>query len=588
MSADMTTPGIAFKPLRVWPAVALAAIIVLCRYGPRLIEGASSQYWFVPIFFPMLGAALILIWWLVASRATGRERWLGALGLIAGIAAIVFLSDPTMQSILVSYLTLPLGMVGFALGAFINRAASPAQRLKGVLLCSIAAMALTLLLRNQGVTGDYSFDFQWRWSPNVAERSWAASKPTAAPAGNVDAALTNAEWPGFRGADRMGHATGPKIATDWVAHPPKLLWKKEVGEGWSSFAIAGRYVFTQEQRGPSESVVCYDADTGNEVWAQQWEARFDEPMGGPGPRATPTLGDGAVFVASASGLVLRLKPGTGDIVWKQDVRSLSGRELPMWGFSSSPLVVGPLVIAYAGGAGDKGLFALDAATGEKRWSVACGADSYSSPQLTRILGDDTVLMLTNEGVLLVEPATGKVRLNYAWPFQGYRALQPTVIGDDTVLLPTGMTTGTRAIRLKKTGDQLTAEELWTSRHMKPDFTEVTAHQGYLYGIDGSMFSCVDLKTGERTWKDGRYGKGQAVLLESSGVFLILAEDGRIVLVRADPTAHQEIASVKALQGKTWNHPVVVGNRLFIRNAQEAACYELALDGTANAAPSPQP
>jgi len=185
----------------------------------------------------------------------------------------------------------------------------------------------------------------------------------------------------------------------------------------------------------------------------------------------------------------------------------------------------------------------------------------------------------------VEPATGKVRLNYAWPFQGYRALQPTVIGDDTVLLPTGMSTGTRAIRLKKTGDQLTAEELWTSRHMKPDFTEVTAHQGYLYGIDGSMFSCVDLKTGERKWKDGRYGKGQAVLLESSGVFLILAEDGRIILVRADPTAHHEIASVKALQGKTWNHPVVVGNRLFIRNAQEAACYELTLDGTV---PSPQP
>jgi hypothetical protein len=307
---------------------------------------------------------------------------------------------------------------------------------------------------------------------------------------------------------------------------------------------------------------------------QQWEARFDDPMGGPGPRATPTLGDRAVFVAGGAGMLARLKAGTGEVVWKQNIKELSGREPPMWGFASSPLVTHSLVIVYAGGAGDKGVMAFDAASGEPRWTVACGSESYSSPQLSKLLGEETVLVLSNAGLLLLDPATGKVRLNYAWDFKGYRALQPTVVGDDIVLLPTPMTEGTRAIRISKKDDHLSAEELWTSKQMKADFTELTAHKGYLYGIDGSMLSCVDLKTGQRTWKDGRYGKGQALLFASSDLLLISAEDGRIVLVKADPTAHTELASFQAIRGKTWTHPVVVGNKLLVRNAQEAACYEL--------------
>lgn len=347
-----------------------------------------------------------------------------------------------------------------------------------------------------------------------------------------------------------------------------------MGAGWSSFAVAGPFAFTQEQRGSQETVVCYDLNTGNEVWVQQWESRFDEPMGGPGPRATPTLADGAVFVAGASGMLARLKAGTGEVVWKQDLKALSGRELPMWGYASSPLVTQSLVIVYAGGSGDKGVLAFDAASGEPRWSTACGADSYSSPQLSTVVGEETLLMLSNTGLLLLDPATGKVRLDYAWDFKGYRALQPTVIGDDIILLPTPMSEGTRAIRVSKKDGRFSAEELWTSKQMKADFTELTAHKGYLYGIDGSMFSCIDLKTGQRTWKGGRYGKGQALLLESSDLLLVAAEDGRIVLVKADPTAHTEIASFQAISGKTWTHPVVVGDRLLVRNAQEAACYQL--------------
>jgi len=201
--------------------------------------------------------------------------------------------------------------------------------------------------------------------------------------------------------------------------------------------------------------------------------------------------------------------------------------------------------------------------------------------LNTIAGEELVLLLANDGLLCAEPTTGKERLKYDYKFSGYRALQPTVIGD-TVLLPTSMAPGTRAIRVTKSNDQLAAEELWTSRQLKPDFTDFVAFQDHLYGIDGGFLTCISLKTGERKWKGGRYGKGQVVLIENQGLLLLSAEDGRIVLLRADPGDHTELGSFKGLEGKTWNHPVVVGNRLYVRNAREAAGYELAGDTKATA------
>jgi outer membrane protein assembly factor BamB len=580
MNPESSSVAAKTKPLRMWPALILMSVMILCRYVPGFIEGAASQYWFIPVFFPMLASVLMLIWWVAGSRATGREKLVGAFGVIAALTVVVLLSHASMRGPVTSYLTLPLGMIGFGLSAHFNRTQQPKQRVLGILIWSGMAMSVTLLLRNEGITGDYAFELKSRWSSGSGDDAWTANKAAPATAPNTGTAIVSAlatsEWPGFRGADRMGHANAPKLVTDWTANPPKLLWKKPVGAGWSSFAVAGSFAFTQEQRGASEVVVCYDLATGNEVWTQEREARFDDPMGGPGPRATPTLADGAIFTASASGLLQRLKADTGEVVWQQDFKKLAEREPPMWGYASSPLVTQSLVIMFAGGSGDKGVMAFDTATGEMRWSAACGPESYSSPQLSKVLGEDTVLMLTNDGLLVLDPASGKVRLNYEWKFQGYRALQPTVVGDDVVLLPTPMSEGTRAIRFSRKGGQITTEDLWTTKQMKPDFTDLVAHKGYLYGIDGSLFSCVDLKTGTRIWKSGRYGKGASLLLESSDQILIAAENGRVALLQASATEHKELTSFFAIKGKTWNHPVLVGDKLLVRNGSEAACYALPL------------
>jgi outer membrane protein assembly factor BamB len=579
-------PSPKFRPLRTWPALVLITLMVVARFGPASLEGGLTNYWMIAVFGPLLCCVLMLIWWLAASRATWKERVFGFLGLIAGVGVTLALVHPTMRGPGTTYLTLPMGMFLFGLTAAWLARARPVIRMGFAVLLAFVGFGFSMLLRNEGMTGDYVMDTRWRWTTSAEATMLAARGSRSADRGRdiakpiiISEALANAEWPAFRGADRAGRSRGPQISTNWSSNPPRQLWKIAVGPGWSSFAVAGKMLFTQEQRGPMEAVVCYDADTGRELWIQQIEARFDDPMGGPGPRATPTTANGALFVTGATGVFMRLDPATGAIVWQQDLKSVAGRAVPMWGFSASPLVTGSVAIVYGGGPGDKGLLAFDVASGTLRWSAAAGNDSYSSPQLNTIAGEELLLLLSNDGLLCVDPVSGKQRLNYEWKFKGYRALQPTVIGD-TVLLPTTMNTGTRAIRISQSNGNLVAKDLWTSRNLKPDFTDLIAHEGHVYGIDGGIFTCVDLKTGERKWKGGRYGKGQAVLLERSGLLLVAAEDGRVVLLRADPNEHSEAGSFKALEGKTWNHPVVVGDRLYVRNAQEAACYQFALAGAA--------
>ncbi len=569
-------------PLRVWPALGLVTLMLVVRFVPPLNEDLRARFWIAMVFGPVLCSLLILIWWLTASRSRWKERALGFLGLGGIIAFGVIAGDASMRGAGTIHVAVPLTMVTFAVVAAGLRRSPPRLRTGRALIAALAVSSVALLLRNEGMSGAFTLGLHWRWTDTpeaqMLARRPAATAPSTKPSEPTAVARTLAapEWPGFRGADRASRQKGAKFATDWAATPPKQLWKISVGPAWSSFVVAGDLLFTQEQRGPKEVVVCLRADTGQEVWSQAIETRFYDPLGGPGPRATPTLAEGGLFVAGGTGAVMRLDPATGAIAWKQELQTVAGREPPMWGFSASPLVIRGVVIVFAGGAADKGVVAFDAKDGRLRWSAASGNDSYSSPQLNTIAGEELVLMLSNEGLRMLDPATGALRLNYEWKFGGYRALQPQQIEDDTILLPTGMSTGTRAIRITKTGSQLAAEERWTSRSLKPDFNDLVTYQGHAYGFDGGNFSCIELKGGERKWRGGHYGKGQVLLLEDSGLLLVMAEQGKVVLLRANPNAHEEIASFAALEGKTWNHPVVVGNRLYLRNSQEAACYELPL------------
>ncbi|MFG0266338.1 MAG: PQQ-binding-like beta-propeller repeat protein [Rhodopirellula sp. JB055] len=566
------------KPLRIWPAVLLLLLMATARFLPSAIEDAPLLLMMVAVIGPVVLGGLILLWWLTFSRASLKERLVGFFGALLIAVGCVLSLDQTMMGPGIMMVAAPLGTAAFGIGAVLMCRWQSFKRTIVMLLMTLCGFGYSTLLRSEGMWGHFALDLHWRWEPTaeelmLADREDAPSSVEAIRSEvEMDEWLADPQWTQFRGLKRVSQQHGPAIQTDWSANPPELVWKIPVGPGWSSFAVAGNLLFTQEQRGEQETVVCYTADEGIEVWSQEIESRFFDPLGGPGPRATPTLSGGSVFVQGASGQLQRLDAKTGESIWEVDVREVADREPPMWGFSSSPLVVGEVVIVHAGGDGDKGTLAFDIESGELKWSAAAGDHSYSSPQLLNLFGDDYVVMFTNAGMKILDPESGESRCDFEWKLEGYSAVQPQRTAGNSIVLASQQET--RCLELTQADDGFTVEERWASRKLKPDFNDFVVHDGYAYGFDAEIFACIDLESGQREWKRGRYGKGQVLMLVDSGVLLVISERGEVVLLAANPSKHEELAKFEALEGKTWNHPVVIGDRLYIRNSHAGGCYGL--------------
>jgi outer membrane protein assembly factor BamB len=581
--ADASSAEPKFKPLRVWPLLILGIVFAMMLLS-RFVASPLGQM--ATVLGPALCGILMIGWWVTFSRARWQERLLGLIGVVGAFAVTFALLDESMKGGPTVIITIPMGAAAFAIGALLCRNSLSFRRTVVVVTLAALGFGASTLLRGQGMWGNAAIDLDWRFRQTAEERLVAAKAIRTVESGEehgiaefspgvLDTWLAKPEWPAFRGPNRSGNVVGTKLDTDWTANPPQLLWKVPVGPGWSSFAVAGQLLFTQEQRGKMETVVCYDANSGRELWTCGIESRFEESLGGPGPRATPTVADGDLFVMGASGQLMRIDAKSGEVQWQADLREVAQRQPPTWGFSSSPLVIDSVVIVHAGGKEDMGTLAFDIASGSLVWSAAAGDHSYASPQICEVGGGRFVTMVTNAGVDFIDVASGEIKLTYDWKLSGrYRSLQPRVVGDDLVLIPSDEGSGTRLLRVTSVDDALTAEEVWTSRNLKPDFNDMVTFEGHAYGFDGTIFACVDLETGERNWKKGRYGKGQVVLIRDAGLLLIAAERGNVVLLKASPDAHEELGSIDAIDGKTWNHPVIVGDRLYIRNSAEAACYRL--------------
>jgi outer membrane protein assembly factor BamB len=366
------------------------------------------------------------------------------------------------------------------------------------------------------------------------------------------------------------------IATDWSKSPPRLLWRQPVGPAWSSVIVIGDRLFTQEQRGEQETVVCYEASTGKEVWVHADSGRFWEAVSGAGPRATSTFAGGQLFTLGATGILNCLDAATGERFWTHDVAAEAPAKPPMWGYSSSPLVVEDKVIVFAGGKGDRNLLAYRTDSGELAWTAPASQDSYASPQLVTIGGQRQCLFLGDQGLTSVDPATGKVLWQGGLAMPGApRTLQAHVLSSSRVVVGTLSGVGVALVDVTLTGGQWKVAEVWSSNQMKPEFPDFVVHQGYAYGLDGAFLCCIDLASGARRWKEGRYGRGQVMLLPEQSLLLVISEKGEVLLLPADPQKHRVLGRFRALAEKTWTHPVIAHGRLYARNAEEMVCYELA-------------
>ena len=602
------------KPLRLWPGAAAAVLLVLARFVlPWVVPGSGGT----AVIGGLIGALLIIVWWLFFSRAPWVER-LAAILLIAVAAAVTTrLVHPSvangMMGMMPVIFGLPLLTLGLVAWAAASRGFPPVQRRISMAVAIAIACVPMPLIRTNGVTGDGGSDLAWRWAPTAEQRLLAqvrdeplasaapgpvapvgaaaavdgsASRPDAstAAAGPVEAATPAApskpamaaDWPGFRGSRRDGIIRGVRIDTNWAATPPVALWRRPIGPGWSSFAVSGDLLYTQEQRGNDEIVGCYRVTTGEPVWRHQDAARFWESNAGAGPRGTPTLSNGRVYTFGATAILNALDARTGAVVWSRNAASDHGVETPGWGFSSSPLVAGDVVIVATSGV----LAAYDLATGEPRWvGRAAGGGSYSSPHLATIDGVAQVLLMAGGGARSVMPGDGKLLWEHPWP--GAPIVQPALLADGDLLISTAGMSGALGIRRLAVAHGpggWTVTERWTSNALKPYFNDLVVHEGHAYGFDGFILASVDLADGKRKWKGGRYGNGQLVLLRDQDILLVLSEDGELALVSATPDKFTEIARIPAIEGKTWNHPVLAGEVLLVRNGQEMAAFRLPLAG----------
>jgi outer membrane protein assembly factor BamB len=281
-----------------------------------------------------------------------------------------------------------------------------------------------------------------------------------------------------------------------------------------------------------------------------------------------------VFTFGATGIVNALDAATGRLLWSRDARADAEVPRPNWGFSSSPLAVGDLLIVAVSGR----LVAYELASGTIRWRGPPGAEGYSSPHLLSLEGTPQVVLVSGGGVSGVSPADGAQLWSHRGP--GFSIVQPAIAGSDLLVAVGGdaiagiPTSGVQRVSVARGSGGWTTRERWTSVGLKPYFNDFVVHEGHAYGFDGRILASINLDTGERAWKGGRYGNGQLVLLPDQDLLLVLSEEGEIALVSATPDVFREISKRPALQSKTWNHPVVVGDLLLVRNGEEMAAFRL--------------
>ncbi len=380
-------------------------------------------------------------------------------------------------------------------------------------------------------------------------------------------------WTDFRGPHRDGVYSEAPILTDWPAAGLTRLWKQPIGGGFASFTFGEGRAYTIEQRRDKEAVTAYDPENGREIWAFTYPAAFDEPLGGPGPRATPVFHDGLVYSLGANGDLYCLIAATGKPKWSKNILTDNGTKNIHWAMAGSPLIVGNRVIVTPGGpSSDKSghsLVAYDAQTGAPVWHALNDRAAYSSPIAAKLNGTDQIVWLSGERAVGVAARDGKLLWEHAYPAaMDMNCAQPMIVDDTHVLVSSSDAGGAVMLEISNDG----AKELWKTNRFKNKFNSAVIHDGYAYGFDEAILACIDLKTGELKWKGGRYGYGQLILAGDN--LVITTEEGEVVLVKAAPDAHHELARFPAIEGRTWNIPAIDHGLLLVRNASEMACFRI--------------
>ena len=404
------------------------------------------------------------------------------------------------------------------------------------------------------------------------------------------ATTTPYDFPQFLGPQRNLAVDKPDLPlrfTDWDQRPPRCVWKQPIGAGWSAFVAVNGYAVTMEQRGDQELTTCYEIASGRLMWSSAVAARHETIAGGVGPRSTPTIHQGRVYCLGATGILRCLDGTNGRPLWQHDLQQEFGVQQESsgvaWGRAASPLIAGDLVVVPAGGAADgakSSLVAFDRITGREVWRGGNHQVSYASPALATLAGVAQILIVLEDHVCGHDPSDGRQLWEYAWPGKSTSnasCCQAIACSGDRVFVSKGYGLGSALLQIRRDDSgRWIAEELWQNPSvMKTKFSNIVVDGDVIYGLDDVLLECLELNTGKRLWKRGRYGYGQ--ILRVGPILLVQSESGAMAAVALDPEQYVEVTRFQALEGKTWNTICVYERYLLVRNAEEAACYDLTLD-----------
>jgi len=401
-------------------------------------------------------------------------------------------------------------------------------------------------------------------SASVAASPGQAASAPAAPSRNY--------WTNFRGPKRDGRYDEAAVSTNWPSTGLPVVWKQPVGVGYASFVVADGKAYTIEQRRSQEVVAAYDINNGRELWTQKWNAEFSDSTGD-GPRATPTWEQGRVYALGATGELRCLDANNGSVIWGKNIlNDNSAKNLP-WAMAASPLIVDDKVIVLPGGGNGKSVVAYNKNTGAPVWKALSDPQAYVSPMLVELAGRRQIVVVSSYRVVGLAPENGALLWSYPWDTDmGINVSQPIMVDKNRFFISSGYGKGAALVEVKGSGDSFTASTVWENKNMKNKFNSSVLHNGYVYGLDEGILVCLDVNTGERKWKEGRYGYGQVVL---AGNHLIVTSDqGDLALVNASPDKYTEVARFSAVQGQTWNYPAIANGKLLVRNSNEMAAFDI--------------
>ncbi len=532
------------------------------------------------------------------ARRTSPPRWLWAFWIVALLLVVVVRRViDTGDSGLTNVATFVLLFLAVVAGVlwFVFRSAHPARvRWGSAAGLLVALLAFSFAFEIRGFSGEMV--------PIFALRGSGATSLTAnvAPGANVAVGVVTStayDFTGYLGTERDMRVDNVALAPDWDAAPPELLWKQPIGSGWGGFAVVNGFAATLEQRDGRELVTLYDVATGELQWAQEIGGAFSHPLGGVGPRSTPLIHEGMVYAMGARGHLVALDGATGQVVWERDILQDYGISRPeedaniAYGRPTSPLVVGDSLIIGVGGSVERrvSVVAYQKQHGEVLWEAGNHNISMASPGRGVIAGVEQILMVNENFVTGHDVATGRQVWEFAWPSvtaADPSASQALAVAPDKVFISKGYGSGAALYQLAPKGDgTFDAEQLWHSaRVLRTKITNVAIKDGYAYGLSEGVLECVDLATGERVWKAGRYHHGQLLLVGDA--LLVLSEDGELFMVASGPDSRNNVlGQFQAIEGHTWNTFALYGDIVVVRNGQEAAAYRLPL-ATPLAAPAP--